>query len=104
MNETIARLIMKVPRKIRTPMSTLRHVSAKTKSESKSNILMQFAARVQDRSQKFLHYLFRNAVEIEFRFFGNLPELIETACTRAFECKYLDQKVQNVGSFAEARP
>ena len=32
---------------------------------------MQFAARLQDRLEQFLHYLFRPLFKIEFRFFSD---------------------------------
>jgi hypothetical protein len=59
---------------------------------------MQLAARIQDRSQKFQHYLFRCAFEIEIRLFRDFPEFVETARARAFESEHLNQQIEDVGS------
>ena len=88
--ETIARLMRKDPTKMEAPMSTPRQVSPEKKSESRSNISMQFAARFQDRLEQFLHYLFRPLFKIEFRFFSDFPKLVQATGARAFECEHLD--------------
>src|SRR5215213_6344551 len=93
------RLAKKLTRKIAAPRSTLRQVRAKKKSDMNSNTTMQFAARAQDRSEQFKHYLFRYAFEIEIRLFRHFPEFIKATRAGAFESKHLDQQVQHVGSF-----
>ena len=81
-SETIARLTRKDPTKMEAPISTLRQViPERKKSDGRSNISMQFATRFQDRLEQFLHYLFRCAFEIEFRFLRDFPELVQA--TRA---------------------
>src|SRR5919205_4414603 len=96
------RFAKKLTRKIAAPRSTLRQVSDTKKSDKKSNIRLQFAARFQNRSEKFQHYLFRNAFEIEFRLFRDFPELVEAARARALERKHLNQQVQYVSGFHQA--
>lgn len=88
--DTIARLRRKDPTKMEAPISTLRQVIPKKKSESSSNISMELAARFQDRLEQFLHYLFRRFVKIEFRFRRDLPKLVQATGAGAFECKHLD--------------
>ena len=51
---------------------------------------MQFAARLQDRLEKFLHNLFRNTPKLEVRLFCYFPEFIQSACTGTFETFQLD--------------
>src|SRR6185369_7270465 len=97
------RFAKKLTRKIEIPMSALRQVMDKKKSDKKSNIRLQFAARFQNRSEKFLHYLFRNAFEIEFRVFCDFPKLVEATCARTFEREHLDQQVQYIRSFDQSR-
>src|SRR6185369_6819220 len=95
------RLAKKLTRKIAAPRSTLRQVSATKKSDRKSNIRVQLAARFQNRLEKLQHYLFRGAFEIEVGFFGDFPELVETARARAFECEHFNQEIEHVSSFDE---
>src|ERR1044072_5519517 len=96
------RFAKKLTRKIAAPMSALRQVMDTKKSDKKSNIRLQLAARVQNRSEKFQHYLFRNAFEIEFRILRDFPKLVEAPRACAFEREHLDQQIQYVSSFHEA--
>jgi polynucleotide 5'-kinase involved in rRNA processing len=86
----MARLTKKLTRKIRAPTSTLRHVSAKKSPIKNQTLFMQFATRVQDRLEKFLHNLFRSTFKIEIGLLGHLPELIQSASPGAFEGKHLN--------------
>jgi hypothetical protein len=64
---------------------------------------MQFASRRQYRLKKFLHDLFRYAVEIEIRLFGDFPEFIQAARPGAFERQHLNKQIQHISSLNEPR-
>src|SRR5687767_10650879 len=98
MNETIARLSVKVPRKIRTPINTLCHVMAKVRSLTISDISAGFEERLQD----LVNDLFCRTFELKLGILCDFPELVEAASTGAFECECLNEQVDHVGSFNEA--
>src|SRR5689334_12091334 len=89
--DTMPRLMKKVATKMSTPIRTPRQVRSEKKRAKKSSITLQLTTRLQNRFKQLLHYVFRNAVEIELRMFRDFPELVEAARAGAFECEHLNQ-------------